>query len=364
MSARALLLVVAAALVVAPVSPAVVERVYANGVYPRLQSVLTAASNHISWALFDALIVGVTTVWLALLASDLRRPTLGRWAVWRGAIVRTATTIAALYVVFLMTWGLHYRRVPLETRLRADLTRLTSQAHVELATTAASELNRLSQAPRQPLATGAIDPSLARAFEDAQLALGSRRLAVPGRPKRSLLLEWYFRRAGVDGMTNPYLLETMVLSDVLPVERPMVVAHEWAHLAGYANEGDANFVGWLTCLHGSNAAQYSAWLFLYSDTVRGLPEAAWNRVGATLGLGPRADLQAIRHRLIASVSPAVSNAGWQIYDRYLKANRVERGTDSYADVVRLVLGTPLGSATIERARRAQADPGIAESIER
>ena len=30
--------------------------------------------------------------------------------------------------------------------------------------------------------------------------------------------------------------------------------------------------------------------------------------------------------------------GWRVYDRYLKANRVERGSASYADVVRLVLG--------------------------
>ena len=41
------------------------------------------------------------------------------------------------------------------------------------------------------------------------------------------------------------------------------------------------------------------------------------------------------------VNPRVSAAGWQIYDSYLKANRIESGAASYAEVVRLVLGVRL-----------------------
>jgi hypothetical protein len=43
-------------------------------------------------------------------------------------------------------------------------------------------------------------------------------------------------------MTDPFFLETLVASDVLPFERPFLVAHEWSHLAGIADEGEANFV--------------------------------------------------------------------------------------------------------------------------
>ena len=73
-------------------------------------------------------------------------------------------------------------------------------------------------------------------------------------PKRSLL-GLYFRWAAIDGMTDPFFLEIIVNPDVLPVERPFVVAHEWAHLAGYADESEANFVAWLTCAHGDARAQ-------------------------------------------------------------------------------------------------------------
>ena len=102
-------------------------------------------------------------------------------------------------------------------------------------------------------------------------------------------------------MTDPYFLETLVACDLLPFERPFVVAHEWSHLAGIADEGDANFVGWLTCLRGSASHQYSGWLFLYGEVVaraRRRATAARRRRTLAEGLGPI--LTAIRERLLAA----------------------------------------------------------------
>ena len=41
---------------------------------------------------------------------------------------------------------------------------------------------------------------------------------------------------------------------VIGFERPFVIAHEWSHLGGLADEGEANLAGWLACLHGTPAA--------------------------------------------------------------------------------------------------------------
>jgi hypothetical protein len=155
------------------------------------------------------------------------------------------------------------------------------------------------------------------------------------------MLDLYFRRAGVDGMTDPFFLETLIASDLLPFERPFIVAHEWSHLAGIADEGEANFVGWLACLRASPAAQYSGWLFLYAELAQAASERDRRDVAARLGPGPRADLRAIRERILRHVSPRVSAAGWRVYDSYLKANRVEAGAASYEEVVRLVVGARL-----------------------
>jgi len=144
----------------------------------------------------------------------------------------------------------------------------------------------------------------------------------------------YFRWASVDGMIDPFALEVLANPDLLPFEKPFVAAHEWAHLAGYADESEANFVAWLACRRGDAGAQYSAALALigYAQPRRPLSEA--------LDIGPRVDLYAIRYRY-SRTNETLRFAAREGYDRFLKANRVEKGVESYDAVVQLILGTGL-----------------------
>jgi hypothetical protein len=139
-------------------------------------------------------------------------------------------------------------------------------------------------------------------------------------------------------MTDPFFLETLIVGGLLPFERPFIVAHEWTHLAGVTDEGEANFLGWLTCLRAGPPHQYSAWLFLYDELAGVLDRSTAHALAQRLEPGPRADLEAIRMRLDRQISRPLASAGWRIYDRYLKANRVPAGAASYAEVVRLLLG--------------------------
>ncbi|PYQ72808.1 MAG: hypothetical protein DMG01_23540, partial [Acidobacteria bacterium] len=107
----AALVVVAIGAALAPLPAPIVERVYSTRVYVALQSLLTALSNVVPIALFDVLFFGVLAVWIGLAVADVRRR---GWVRASGSIgVRTLTWSAALYLVFLATWGLNYRRVPL-----------------------------------------------------------------------------------------------------------------------------------------------------------------------------------------------------------------------------------------------------------
>jgi hypothetical protein len=323
--------------------PALVERLYSAHVYAGTQPLLTSLSNLAPFALFDLLVPGVVVSWIALGARDLVQ-VKGRLRalaliVWRGIVWS-----AALYLVFLLIWGLNYRRVRLADALAVDAARVTPLSVKDAAMFAADRMNALhaqAHAAGWP-AADAIDPDLAQALERAATDTGRTRAIVPGRPKRTIF-DWYFRRAAVDGMTDPFFLEILVSSELLPFERPFVVAHEWSHLAGIADEGEANFVGWLACLRASPPAQYSGWLFLYGELLRAANRADRAAIDATLGAGPRADLTAIRDRIARQVSPRVSAVGWRVYDSYLKANRVEAGAASYGEVVRLALGARLAS---------------------
>jgi Protein of unknown function (DUF3810) len=330
-----------AALVHVPAS--IVERLYARRIYAGLQPLVTSISNLVSFPLFDLLAALVVVAYVSLAVRDLVR-IRGRWRALWSIVARTAVWSAAIYLLFLAMWGLNYRRVRLADALRFDESRVTPAAAGDAARTAVDHLNALydrAHVDGWPDAS-AVDPVLSEALDRAAAEIGRPHAVVPGRPKRSLV-DWWFRRAGVDGMTDPFFLETLIVGDLLPFERPFVVAHEWSHLAGVGDEGEANFLGWLACMRAAPPAQYSGWLFLYPELVRSMPPHDRAALGATLRPGPRADLEAMRERTARDVSPRMSAVGWRVYDSYLKANRVEAGVASYTEVTRLVLGARLVS---------------------
>jgi hypothetical protein len=335
---------------VMPVPQAAIEGWYSGSFYPPLQRVLTSLSNLTPFAWLDVLLIGFPIVWCAVIVRDVRRSdhrarAVGRWA------LRTAAAAASFYVLFLVAWGMNYRRLPLEKKLRYDAAAVTADAARDAAQLSVLRLNALfvrahATGPANP--DGNVDASLVLAFARTMKDLGASGTTVPARPKRTLL-DLYFRSAAVAGMTDPFFLETLVESDLLPVERPFVIAHEWSHLAGFADEGEANFAGFLVCSRADAPTQYSGWLFLFGELVNSLPRNTRADVIGRLDSGPRDDLRAIAQRLARDVRPRVSAVGWRVYDRYLKANRVEAGAASYAQVVRLVLGTRLGLTADESA---------------
>jgi hypothetical protein len=302
---------------------------------------MTAASNQVAIALLDIFLVAIVAAWIATAVRDVRR----RDGWLRGAARIAGRTIvwsAALYLVFLAAWGLNYRRVRLVDKLPYDSSTVTADAARDAALVTVARLNALYDRAHAEGRTSpdGVDSALADGFDRARRDVGIPRPIVVGRPKQTIL-DLYFRRAGVDGMTDPFFLETLIAGSVLPFERPFVVAHEWSHLAGITDEGEANFVAWLACLRSSTADQYSGWLFLYAELSRAVSGRDRAALAAALAPGPRADLQAIRDRFAREVNPVVAHAGWRVYDSYLKANRVPAGAASYAEVVRLVLGVRL-----------------------
>ena len=306
------------------------------------------------FALFDVLVFVAIGAWLALAARDIvsraHRRTLGSLRVAARLVARTVVCAAGLYLGFLLLWGLNYRRVPLVEKLPFDARAVTPGAARSLALIAVERLNAL-HAPAHAAgwpAADAVDSTLTASLARAAREVGGHGDLIVGRPKHTVF-DWYFRRTAVDGMTDPYFLETIVSTGLLPFERPFVVAHEWSHLVGLADEGDASFLGWLACVQAEPPQQYSGWLFLYAELVGALDRQARADLAARLEPGPRADRAAIRARLARQVSPRLSAAGWHAYDRYLKANRVESGIESYGHVVKLVLGVRFGPGWIPQA---------------
>jgi hypothetical protein len=331
--------VAAAFLAWLPLSDATVERYYSASFYPSLQTYVTAWSNATRFALFDVLVFVLLVVGIISGIRCLRGALRTRRVAPLGRGLWWATVfVAAMYVWFALAWGLNYARMPIESAIGYDPARVSADALRRLADTATRAVNRTHPAAHQggfPQA-GDIPPALVNALHDVERRLGRPRVTVPGRPKVTLFAH-FFRASGVDGMHAPFLLETLLNPDLTPPERPAVLAHEWAHMSGYAPEADASFVGLLAALRADPGSQYSAWLAVFDHAVGQLPRPEQRAFVGRLDPGPQADRRAISERLQSRVD-VVARASWETYDQYLKSQGVDEGIASYSRVVQLLLG--------------------------
>ena len=329
----------AGAAAVWPMPSGRVERLFATGVYPRLQAVVTDLSNRVPFALFDLLVVGALVWVVVLVTRGVKAALRERHVRPLGRVVLVlAVAAAVVYLAFLGLWGLNYRRTSMSERLGLSSTTPQASEGVALARRAVRELNAGYDAAHagDSGADPFRDDSLRRAFVEVQRLLSDGRPAIPGRLKVSLFGP-YFRWASVDGMIDPFALEVLVNPDLVSVERPFVAAHEWAHLAGYAHESEASFVGWLTCMRAGDAARYSGWMFLYWQLSGEVDPSERASLASALAAGPRRDIEAIVRRIREGQLPTLRRVSWGVYDQYLKANRVESGVRSYSEVISLIL---------------------------
>ena len=342
-----------------PTSSGAVERWFSTGLYPWIQRIVTPASNLVPFAVFDLLLIAAVCGVLVVLVRAAREALRTRRVtpLLQGA-ARLAAGAALGYLVFLLLWGFNYRRVPMAERLAVESDAPSTDAVARLGLDAVERMNALHASAHQagwPQEQWR-DDALRQAFATTQRLLADAPLAEPGRLKRTLLGP-YFRWTSVDGMVNPFGLEVLANPDLLPYERAFVAAHEWAHLAGYADESEANFVGWLTCIRASVPAQYSGWLYLFWQVNGEVDADVRQRLWDALKAGPRADVEAIIARLRRGQLPWLRTAGWAVYDQYLKANRVESGVRSYGAVVNLILRARFEDGwTPVRRPRAAAPP--------
>lgn len=317
-----------------------VEHWYADRLYPLLQASVTSLSNRSPIALFDVAIVIFVAIlifiWIKSIRLARNKPVLR--SLWRG-VVATLTLLAVVYLWFLAAWGLNYARPPLESQLAFDRTRVTPEAVRVLAEYTIERANS-THAAGHAAGFHAISDSpqrLIEALHQVEREFGRPRPTVVAAPKWSIFSPFY-RASGVSGQLGPFFLETLLNPDLTGPERPAVLAHEWAHLSGYAPESDASFIGLLAALRAGPAAEYSAWLDLVSESVNQLQPVTQRIVLQKLAQGPRDDQAAIRERLKAMVRP-VEQVAWSSYDRLLKSQGVEEGVKSYSRVVELLIGT-------------------------
>ena len=297
-----------------------VESGYSRHVYPIVSSALALPADAVGFAWLDLTI-------LAALALSV-------YMVYRRRWLYLAGLTAAAYLFFFWTWGINYHRAPLVTKLEFAADSVNRENVERLAEEAAGELNVLYDLQ----AAHSIDAEAFRREADARvtrvtLELDGIQWESASRVKTSILLNPFFLAGGTLGMFNPFAHEALVTEGLLPFEEPMTVLHELAHVRGYPNEGDANFIALMGALNSTDPGfRYSGWLALWQYL-------ASSERNAMLEDGPRRDLEAIAMRRQENEIHWVRRTGNRALDAYLRANRVEGGIRSYSRMVTLAVGT-------------------------
>ena len=339
--------VIAALTVFVPIPQQIIETFYSQDMYPWLQNIFTGGTNFLPFSALDAIAIVLV---IAILFRLRRLYYVARQrgvfdAVWEMGR-RVLRTVAIFVILFFWAWGFNYRRAPLETQLpKGSVNRPT----VESLQSAIVESNALAGRLRASVTNGPalsfdqIADRLLPPMNAALKSVGRPPLSREGRPKFSLVFTPFFTSAGITGMINPLALETIVHPDLLPFERPFVLAHEWAHLSGHADEAEASAIGWLACMKGPPELAYSGSLYLIDMASGSMPADNRKEILKKLDAGVTADLDSMMQRR-AAARAEVSSTTMRVYDEYLKVNNVADGGASYRRALSIIFAPKVREA--------------------
>lgn len=358
--ADAAVFVVLAVTVNAPLSPAALEHVYANGLFAAMNRTFVPLVNAVPFALGDLMVAVLAAALAVWWIRALRRPG-PRAARFLAMIAHTAAVGAALAIVFEIAWGWNYRRVPVVMRVDYVATRVDAAAVSRFSDRIGAILNGDVAAAHARAATASpadIRAQLARDFGPVVTRLGDDWPVATSIPKTTISDRLY-EAAGVGGQYDPFAFETLLNASFLPYEIPRALAHEWAHVAGFGDEGDANLIGTIACLRSPDPLiRYSGAFWTYDS----LPEA--DRARIHLKPAVVADMAAARARFLRYYNPRLFDLSWLVYDRYLRSNGVQGGIVSYSRFLQLLVGTTFdaGGLPLRSAQFAQRNIRITRAV--
>ncbi len=332
-------------------SPQEIEKVYGGWIYPSVAYLLGGLNGSVSFSLAEATCVVLLFSFLVWVIVRWKRRRHGKKAKWWMRVLRAMATLwilaGSIAWIFLLLWGLNYARPPLRERLGLAVDEIDDKEVLDAGRRCAILATSLHSA----LGVGSEHPTtLPLDFRTLNEVIDERlkELALPGdpiqyrtSPVKKLFVSEALSYLGVSGVFIPFTGEPSMNGMIPDVFIPIVVAHEKAHQRGITNEGEANFVAFLTCSGADRHTylRYSAYLYAAAQLIgaasRPLPDEA-GEAWELLGEGPVRDLTAVREFWARYVG-RIAEIAESINDTYLRSQRVPEGVASYGQITGLLV---------------------------
>lgn len=341
--------------------------IYTLYIYSTIGRILSSFSGIFPFAIGD-IFIALSIAWVILypLYEIVIRKRLARRSVFlapKGSCYpktktvwgRVAEYLLWIYVWFYMAWGLNYSQPNIYQRTGMMPAKVSEKVFREFAYRYADSLNSLSEetafdAQRESQFNGIVDDGLKNRVRDAVLKGYNEIGAKDGinapfnqHPHaKTMLFTPLSSMSGVTGSMGPFFCEFTLNADIRPHDYPAIYAHEFAHLLGIANEGEANFYSYIVCTASSDkAVKFSGYYHIFFHVLRNVFDILGEKEGEKFLKYIRPEIiqlaKSDRNYWLSKRCKVLDAAQDLIFDLYLRGNHVAEGRKSYSGVVGLIL---------------------------
>ena len=160
-----------------------------------------------------------------------------------------------------------------------------------------------------------------------------------GAPK-SILLSTPMCYTGITGFYFPFTNEANVnMAEPIPF-LPFTTAHEMAHQRGFAKEDEANYIAYIACInHPDVNFQYSGTFAALSYSFNALAKVDMEKYRELISMCSTGVISDIKYNqeFWQDYSGTIEKVGDKVNDTYLKSQNQQSGTNSYGEMVDLLL---------------------------
>ena len=331
--------------------------IYTTRIYPIIGSFLSPISGLFPFALGD-LFIALSIVWVffyPIYEIKWRKQLAKRFfflAAKRGCYPkkkvvfgRVAEYLLWVYAWFYIAWGLNYSQPNIYCRTGMKPVEVSEAKFREFAYRYADSINSLSEE-----FNGMVDEGLKNRVRDAVLKgyneIGAKEgINAPFNQHphaKTMLFTPLSSMSGVTGSMGPFFCEFTLNGDIRPHDYPAIYAHEFAHLLGIANEGEANFYSYIVCTASSDkAVKFSGYYHIFFHVLRNVFDILGEKEGEKFLKYIRPEIiqlaKSDRNYWLSKRCKVLDAAQDFIFDLYLRGNHVAEGRKSYSGVVALIL---------------------------
>ena len=257
----------------------------------------------------------------------------------------TLNGLSVVFILFYMLWGFNYYTPSVTEKLSFSIQKMNVDDLYEESINMAQMVSEMREV--------VIGDSNVVLLEDV---IPQNMEYLLRRSQKQVLSEWDYPTVGrvrirklkpngillrisTAGVYIPWVFEGHIDGGLHPIQWPFTMAHEMAHGYGITDEGECNFVGFVTCVNSEDPIiRYSGHLAYFRYLINNLRLAdneRYNEVVKTLSKGVKNDINAIvlQMRKYPDILPDLRDL---IYDSYLKSHGVTEGLASYSSIIRLI----------------------------